>query len=140
MTKKTNFFCVLPLIQVQEFGSGIRYGFEILYQCGKRVKTKSQKVLGSNFYVCRRYIEKTGTWGWGWGFCPCSPSWIGLIRFKKPLLQRAERIKCLSTSFGTIKSLAVSPHIPVVSLNTVICGPDKTYILTYFTQCPLAQF
>ena len=27
--------------------------FEILHKCGKRVKTKSQKVLGANFYVCR---------------------------------------------------------------------------------------
>ena len=25
----------------------------ILHQCGKRVKTKCQKVLGANFYVCR---------------------------------------------------------------------------------------
>ena len=36
---------------------------EILHQCGKRVKTKSQKVLGANSYVCRSYRGKTGTEG-----------------------------------------------------------------------------
>ena len=38
-----------------------------LDQCGKRVKTYSQKVLGSNSYVCRSYRGKTGP-----------PSWVGL--------------------------------------------------------------
>ena len=39
---------------------GTRYGFEILHQCGKRVKTESKKVLGVNSYVCRSYSRKTG--------------------------------------------------------------------------------
>ena len=34
------------------------YGFEILRQCGKSVKIKSQKVFGDNFYVCTRYRGK----------------------------------------------------------------------------------
>ena len=38
----------------------IKWGIEILHQCGKRVKTKSHKVLGANFYVCRSYRGKTG--------------------------------------------------------------------------------
>ena len=33
---------------------------EILHQCGKRVKTKSHKVLGAIFYVRRSYRGKTG--------------------------------------------------------------------------------
>ena len=41
------------LVQAQKFGTGTRYGLEITYECGKRVKTKSQKVLGANSYVCR---------------------------------------------------------------------------------------
>ena len=38
----------------------IRYDLEILYQSGKRVKTKTHKVLGANSYVCRSYRKKTG--------------------------------------------------------------------------------
>ena len=34
------------LVQVQQLGTITRYGFEILHQCGERVKTKKQKVLG----------------------------------------------------------------------------------------------
>ena len=58
LTRKTNFFegcCWL------KFNNGL----EILHQCGKRVKTKSQKVLGANSYVCRSYRRKTGTVGGG---------------------------------------------------------------------------
>ena len=44
---------------------------EILHQFGKRVKTKSQKVLVANSYVCRSYRGKTVQKG--------PPSWIGLI-------------------------------------------------------------
>ena len=53
--------------------TGTWYGLEILHQCDKRVKTKSQKVLGANPYVCRSYRAKTGR---GWMGLP--PSWIGL--------------------------------------------------------------
>ena len=35
------------------------YKLEILHQCGKRVKTKRQKVLRADFYVCRSYRGKT---------------------------------------------------------------------------------
>ena len=42
----------------------------MLHQCGKRVKNKSQKVLGGNSYVCRSYREKTGKWGL---FAPSPP-------------------------------------------------------------------
>ena len=44
-------------IQVQQFRTTTRYGLEILHQCRKRVKTKSQKVLGANFYVSRSYKD-----------------------------------------------------------------------------------
>ena len=36
------------MIQVQSFGTRSRYELEILYQRRKRIKTKSQKVLGAN--------------------------------------------------------------------------------------------
>ena len=41
--------------QVQQFGTGTRYGLEIVHQFAKRVKTKSQKISGANSYVCRSY-------------------------------------------------------------------------------------
>ena len=50
----------LILVQAQQFGTGTRYVLGILHQCGKKVKTKSQKVLGANSYVCRSYTGKTG--------------------------------------------------------------------------------
>ena len=51
------------MIEVQQFGTGTRYGIEILHQCEKKVKTKSQKVLGANSYVCRSYYkEKSGSY------------------------------------------------------------------------------
>ena len=40
-----------------------RYGLEMLHQCGKKVKTKSQIVVWANSYVCRSYRGKTGGWG-----------------------------------------------------------------------------
>ena len=46
-------------VQVRKFGTDNRYRLKILHQCGKRVKTKSQKVFGANFYVFRSYSGKT---------------------------------------------------------------------------------
>ena len=42
------------MVQVQ----GAKYGLGIWHQCAKRVKIKSQKVLGTNSYVCRSCREK----------------------------------------------------------------------------------
>ena len=42
------------------FEAGTMYGLEILHECGERVKTKIQKVLGPNSYVCRGFRGKTG--------------------------------------------------------------------------------
>ena len=36
------------------------YELEILQQSGKEVRTKSQKVLWADSYICRSYREKTG--------------------------------------------------------------------------------
>ena len=49
------------MVQGQLFGTGSRYGLKVLRQCGKRVKTKSQKVLGFNSYVCKSYRGKPKT-------------------------------------------------------------------------------
>ena len=43
------------------FVNHIRYKLELLHQCGKKLKTKSQKVLWTNSYVCRRYSGNTGS-------------------------------------------------------------------------------
>ena len=60
LTRKYAFFWKVALVQVQQLGTDTRYKLEILHQCGKRVKTKSQKVLGANSYICRSYRGKTG--------------------------------------------------------------------------------
>ena len=52
----------MALVQVQQFETGTRYGLKILHQCGKRVKTKSQKVLGTNSNVSKSYRGETGRW------------------------------------------------------------------------------
>ena len=57
--QKNHFFWEVIFVQVQWFGTGTRYKLEILQQRGKRVKTKSQKVLEANSYVCRSYRRKT---------------------------------------------------------------------------------
>ena len=54
------------MVEVQSFGTGTRYGLEILHQCGKRIKTKIQKALRIKSSVCRSYRGKTG-WREGGG-------------------------------------------------------------------------
>ena len=64
--QKNHFFWRVVLVQVQQFGTDTRNELEILHQCGKTIKTKSQKVLGGNSYICRSYKGKTGRGP----FCP----------------------------------------------------------------------
>ena len=59
----------------------------MLHQSVERVKTKSQKVLGPNFYVCRSYRGKTGRGvevggggGGGGGFL--SPLILNRVKFE----------------------------------------------------------
>ena len=60
--QKNQLFLGVVLVQVQfKFGTSTRYGLEILHQCGKRVKIKSQKFSGANSYVCRSCRGKTGS-------------------------------------------------------------------------------
>ena len=46
------------MVQVQHLWTSIMYGLEILHQCGKSIKTKSQKVLETSFYVCKSSMKK----------------------------------------------------------------------------------
>ena len=76
------------MVQVQYFGN--RYELENLYQCGKWVKTKSQKVFGANSYVCRNCRGKTGSEG----LFVCPPSWIGLtFRLQAKILNQISFMK-----------------------------------------------
>ena len=68
------------MVKVQWFGTGTSYGLEILHQCDKRVKIKSQKVLrakptfvevtgeklvggrGSVFFISHEIIANPRTW------------------------------------------------------------------------------
>ena len=70
---------------------------KIVHQCDKRVKTKNEKVLQTNYYVCRSYRRKTGL-GWG-AFChPFPPSsWIGLILSTEKYFEMSPRHDYLPT-------------------------------------------
>ena len=65
--------------------TGTRYKLQILYQWGKRVKNKNEKVLGASSYACRSYRRKTSRGS----FLPPLPirSWIGLIERFQPNLR-----------------------------------------------------
>ena len=58
--QKNHFFRAVFLVQIQWFGTGARYDLEILHQCGKKVKTKIERVTKAISYVCRSYMGKTG--------------------------------------------------------------------------------
>ena len=68
-----------------------RCAIEILHQCGKRVKTKSQSILGANSYVCRSYREKLVV---GVFFRPLPPPSV-LSSFKSKFVSLYEIIKIL---------------------------------------------
>ena len=71
--QKKQFFWWLLLVQVWWFGIGTRCSLEILRQCDKIVKTKSQIVLWANSHAGRNYRKKTCR-----GIFLPPPSWIGL--------------------------------------------------------------
>ena len=73
--KKHCFSWRVVLVQVHKFGTVTRYRLENLHQCGKMVKTKSQKDLLANSYICRSSRRKTGDLLPP----PLPPSWIGVI-------------------------------------------------------------
>ena len=60
LDQKNQFFWRVLLAQVQQFGTGTRYGLQILHHCDKSVKTKRQKVFGDNSYVCWNCRRKIG--------------------------------------------------------------------------------
>ena len=47
--EKSFYFWGMVLVQVQWFRTGTRYELEILHYCGKRIKSKSQKVFGTSY-------------------------------------------------------------------------------------------
>ena len=60
LTRKTGFFrCDLGSSSI--IWDGTSYKLEFLHQCDKKIKTKSQKVLVANSYVCRSYRGKAGS-------------------------------------------------------------------------------
>ena len=59
-------FWRVTLVQGQLFGTSTRNSLKLLLQCAKRVKSKSQKVLGVDSYVSKCHRGKAG----GGSFAP----------------------------------------------------------------------
>ena len=57
--QKNKKFLGMFLVQLQQY-LGLALGTGLKFYTSKRVKTKSQKGLGANSYVCRSYHIKTG--------------------------------------------------------------------------------
>ena len=76
LTRKTAFFEGWSWFKFNNLELAL--GTNLKFYITKRVKTKSQKVLGGNSYVCTSYRGKTGR-GTFLPPPPHSPSWIGLI-------------------------------------------------------------
>ena len=97
----------------------MRCDLDVLHQCVKRVKAKSQKVLGANFCVCRCYRGKTGK---------------GRRLFSLPLLlPYPERVKVPTCNMGTHISYQASQYTQLLSDWEPIlhvCPGRKNSILT----------
>ena len=83
LTRKPNFFEGYSWFRFYNLGLALGIVLKYLQQCGKRVKTKLQKVFEASSYVCRNYRRKTGRGP----FCTSPPS---------PILNRAKFIPKLS--------------------------------------------
>ena len=79
LTRKTTFLRG-DLASNSMFGTGTRYKIEILHQCGKKVKTKSQKDFWAKSYICGSYRGKTSS---GVFLPPLLPPHLkGYLRYK----------------------------------------------------------
>ena len=82
LTRKPNFFEGCSWFRLYNLGLALGIVLKYLKQCGKRVKTKLQKVFETSSYVCANYRGKTGRGP----FCTSPP----------PILNRAKFISNLS--------------------------------------------
>ena len=96
LTRKANFFEGCCWFKFNNLGLTL-YGLEILHQCGKRVKTKSHKVLGANSYVCRSYSGKTSRGGGLFAI---------LNRVKQKEKRCSEKTGCNIRDFKSIQDLS----------------------------------
>ena len=86
------------MARVELFGTSSRYGIEILHQCGKNIKNKSQKVFGANLYVCRSYRWKNGEGGGGGGgalsrpFCSKMRMLSGFMKKDETIYSRRRKL------------------------------------------------
>ena len=109
-------------------GTGTRYSLEILHQGGKRVKTKSQKVLGANSYVCRSYKGKTESRWRGGG---SEGVWLWCIN-------------CLSINKYVLKTIINKTFLlrnnlnhksSVISFTVLFCSGFNSYFVANVASC-----
>ena len=93
LARRTAFFEWWSWFRLNNLGLPLK--LEILHQCGKRVKTKSQKVSGTNSYVCKVTGEKLV----GVVFLPPPP--LILNRVKKAKSYRTNALLVLRLTLAT---------------------------------------
>ena len=124
--------------------------------CGKRVKTKSQKVLGNNSYICRIYRGKTGREDF-----PASPpspqSWIGLkkqsdylniskvVKYNRQIMNQLKCEHFLDFIFTSGILMDVSLWLTVNANTFTTCCTDctarfKHAIGSYIEMCSSCEF
>ena len=106
---------------------------EILCRCGKRVITKSQKVLGANSYVCISYRGKSGR-----------------VAFLLPILNRVMMRNKFRSSLQISEILFVSTvkisnalcwSIPKeAKVKSLLISPTRGIILSYIRKFSLKNF
>ena len=82
MTRKTAFFEERSWIKFNNLGLALGTNLKLYTSVAKRIRIKSQKVLGAKFYVCGSYRGKTGRGAFLPPPPPPAPSWIGLINIE----------------------------------------------------------
>ena len=114
----------MVLVQAHEFETGTRYELKILQQCDKKIKTKSQKVLGPNSDLFRSYRGETVRGGI---FAP--PSWIGLRPLYNYLTSFPQNIY-IAPSFKLAKS-KYRIAIRALKLLNIILNIEEKFIEKY---------
>ena len=122
------------MVQVQHLWTSIMYGLEILHQCGKSIKTKSQKVLEASFYVCKSSMKKkTGGRGATVAWKYRTMFWGKvMVIIQSQVKKIVNKLKVSWRKSMTKKFLPIKPC--TAHRSTVRTGTITNYYKNYFTK------